>query len=294
MKSFLSLLLACAAPLALTGCGANPAQMQDAQETAYSGSLVAPTFYSETLHLDWNYTAYLPESYDAQDDTQRFPVMYLMHGAYGNHRNLVERFSTKAIMDRLIGEGVLPEMVVVFIDGFNSFYVNGPAFQMETAVINDLIPYMEKTYHGAGTKEGRIIGGISMGGYGTARFALKYPQLFSNALMLSPAVWYEIREGQACTDWCLFDGFAQKSWDREHPAAYMDAYVSAKSPVDFYIYHGEADAAVPRADVDRFAKELSAIANVHYELAQWRGHDWGTWEVFLNQALEKLGASYSF
>lgn len=49
------------------------------------------------------------------------------------------------------------------IDGYNSFYYDGPGLAMETAIIHDLIPFIDKTYNTLASKEGRIIGGISHG-----------------------------------------------------------------------------------------------------------------------------------
>lgn len=78
-------------------------------------------------------------------------------------------------------------MIVVFVDGFNSFYIDSLyGLKLETAIIHDLLPYLFKHYP---LKHNIGIGGISMGGYGAARLVLKYPSLFSAAFLISPAVW---------------------------------------------------------------------------------------------------------
>ena len=63
--------------------------------------------------------------------------------------------------DISLQSGELPECIAVFIDGYNSFYYDGPGLAMETAIIHDLIPFIDKTYNTLASKEGRIIGGIS-------------------------------------------------------------------------------------------------------------------------------------
>ena len=171
-------------------------------------------------------------------------MIYLMHGVGGHQLNMIERFSTPDILNKLIGEGKLPECIVVFIDGYNSFYYDGPGLAMETAIIQDLIPFIDANYNTLATKEGRMIGGISMGGYGAARFALKYPEMFSTALLLSPAVWQNA-QGNVCSSLHLFNNFDQATWDAEHPLAFLDSYAETNSPVNFYVIHGTEDVVCP-------------------------------------------------
>ncbi len=265
-----------------------------ATTAAYKGSTTSPDLYSPTMQLDWNYTAYLPASYNANDTTQKYPVIYLLHGAYGNHTNMQERFSTSDIMNELIGAGKMPEAVVVFVDGFNSYYVDGPAFAMETALINDLIPFIEEKYHGMGTKEGRVIGGISMGGYGAARYAMKYPEVFGTALLMSPAVWEDATGAGSVSGWHVFvdenNEFSQEAWAANHPLAYKDSYLEANSPVNFYVVHGSQDTTVIPAAVDNFVNKLGEFAPVEYVTYQGGTHAWGTWSVTTQMALEYAGS----
>ena len=46
----------------------------------------------------------------------------------------------------------------------------------ETTVIKELIPYIDKTYRTIASRTGRAIQGMSMGGFGAMRLALKYPE----------------------------------------------------------------------------------------------------------------------
>ena len=278
---------AAAAAAAATTVATEPVETE---EPGYEGTRLTKFWYSETLKLDCNYSIYLPASYDENDETQAYPVIYLMHGVGGHQLNMIERFSTPDILNKLIGEGTLPECIVVFIDGYNSFYYDGPGLSMETAIINDLIPFIDETYNTLATKEGRMIGGISMGGYGAARFAIKYPELFSTALLLSPAVWQE-SQGNVCSSLHVFNNMEQETWEAEHPVAFLDSYVEANSPVNFYIIHGTEDAAVDPADVEWFVGELKAVgANVEYVPYEGGIHAWTTWVETCEQALIYAGS----
>ena len=155
--------------------GSSTAQSEaqkDQKEEAPKGTVKATSFYSPTLGLDWNYDVYLPADYESNPD-KTYPVIYMLHGLYGNHRNLLERFDSSAMLDEAIqtaGQGA----IVVFVDGFNSFYIDSAdrGLKMESAIMNDLVPYIESTYRVSKDRKDHAIGGISMGGYGWARFVL--------------------------------------------------------------------------------------------------------------------------
>lgn len=254
------------------------------------GQVVSGAFYSKELKLDWNYAVYLPAGYDEKDETKKYPVIYLLHGAYGGYDNFLRMFSTPEMMDELIACGKMPKAVVAFVDGFNAFYIDGPAFKMESAVIHDLIPFVESRYHGMGTKEGRVIGGISMGGFGTARFCLKYPQMFSCAIMLSPAVWHELVVGRSsCASWGLFTENLKETWVSYHPEAYLESYAKAGSPVRFFIAHGTKDAAVPIDDCEIFVEKLRKVTPVDYAAAEGEEHSWPFWKIGMLTGLEYAG-----
>lgn len=263
------------------------------EEEAPKSTMTAPTLYSKALGLDWNYTAYLPKSYNEEGSTQTYPVIYLLHGAYGNHRNLVERFPIQEQLDEAINTGKLAESIVVFVDGFNSFYINGPALKMETAIIEDLIPQIDALYRTDNSRDSRSIGGISMGGHGAASLALKHPDLFSKAVLISPAVWETVDENTATYSWHLFrtnEGeFDDAMWEANHPASFLKSYADQDQKVDFFIITGLADQTVAYEDVDRFAEKLQSVAEVEYIKDEDGIHAWTYWGQAMPKALEFIG-----
>jgi poly(3-hydroxybutyrate) depolymerase len=50
---------------------------------------------------------------------------------------------------------------------------------IETIIIKELIPHIDTTYRTIASREGRLLDGYSMGGYGSARLGFKYTELFS-------------------------------------------------------------------------------------------------------------------
>ena len=79
-------------------------------------------------------------------------------------------------------------LIVVMPDGGRGFYTNAKEETLETALIRDLVGYVDKVFHTKARREGRCIGGLSMGGYGAAKLALKDPELFCSAVSHSGAL----------------------------------------------------------------------------------------------------------
>ena len=111
-----------------------------------------------------------------------FPVFYLLHGLSDDHTIWMRRTSIERYVENL-------PIIVVMPDGGRSFYCNaveGPAY--EDHIIQDVIGLTDRTFNTIPTREGRVIGGLSMGGYGALKLALKFPNLFSSAVSHSGAL----------------------------------------------------------------------------------------------------------
>jgi enterochelin esterase-like enzyme len=116
---------------------------------------------------------------------QRFPVLYWLHGTGGGLPG-IPRLSE--FFDRAMQEGKIPPMLVVFPNGLaESMWCDSKdgVAPIETIFIKELIPHIDATYRTIAAREGRILEGFSMGGYGAARLGFKYPQLFGAVSILA-------------------------------------------------------------------------------------------------------------
>jgi len=134
------------------------------------------TFSSPALGKEVAYVVQLPPSY-ATSGNRRYPVLYALHGLFESP-GFWERRGLAAFLDGLWQKGEAPEMVVVAVDGDNSFYVDGPAGRWETMTTRDLVSHVESTYRVVSGREGRAAIGVSMGGYAALRMGLAHPGLF--------------------------------------------------------------------------------------------------------------------
>ncbi|MFT4024116.1 MAG: alpha/beta hydrolase-fold protein, partial [Flavihumibacter sp.] len=94
--------------------------------------------------------------------TAPLPVLYLLHGYSGNYADWVGKVKD-------LGKAAdLYEMLIVCPDGgFGSWYWDSPAdpaFQYETYITHELIPFIDKKFKTITDKKGRAITGLSMGG----------------------------------------------------------------------------------------------------------------------------------
>ena len=141
-------------------------------------------FQSAAVKAKVSYFLYTPEIYGTEKE-RRFPVLYWLHGTGGGAQGIAP---LSAFFDRAIREGKIPPMLIVFPNGLSSSMwcdSKDGAVPMETVVVKELIPHIDATFRTIAKREGRIIEGFSMGGYGAARLGFKYPDLFANISILA-------------------------------------------------------------------------------------------------------------
>ena len=135
------------------------------------------TFDSDAAKTQVSYHIYKPKAYE-QDSTRRFPVVYWLHGSGGGLPGIPRVASW---FDAAIEAGKAPPCLVVFVNGLaEGMYVDwkdGSA-PIETVIVKELLPHIDSAYRTIASREGRILDGYSMGGYGAARLGFKHTELF--------------------------------------------------------------------------------------------------------------------
>ena len=133
------------------------------------------------------YCVILPPSYDSE--TQRYPVLYFLHGIGSNSQLLIDQGGMDLVND-LWAQNKMGEFLIVTPNGGRSFYINSQdgKVRYEDFFIREFIPYIESHYRIRGERQYRGVSGVSMGGYGSLRFAFRYPQLFGSVSAHSAAL----------------------------------------------------------------------------------------------------------
>ncbi|HZE83831.1 MAG TPA: alpha/beta hydrolase-fold protein [Puia sp.] len=159
---------------------------------------------SSILGRDVRYTIYLPADYTASQRT--YPVVYLLHGYTDDNTGWLQFGEINRYADKAIADGTIPPMIIVMPNGDSSWYANSfdGKEKYEDFFIKEFMPSVEKTYRIKAEKHYRGIAGLSMGGYGTLMYALKYPELFAAAAPLSATVHND----------ASLVAIADENWDR--------------------------------------------------------------------------------
>lgn len=142
---------------------------------------------SSSMGKTINAAVVLPNSY-AKGKT-KYPVMYLLHGAYGHFRDWLKSTPNKMTVKDLADQY---NIIIVMPEGEKySFYLDSPVnkeSQFETHIIKEVIPTVDATYRTISEKKGRVITGLSMGGHGALYLSTRHPELFTAAGSMSGAL----------------------------------------------------------------------------------------------------------
>lgn len=134
-------------------------------------ALFQVAFRSNALKVDTYFNVILPESCPEQD----IPTLYLLHGMYAGHTYWVR----KTCIEQYANERGI---AIIMPDGENSFYTDmkhGKRFF--TYLADELVDYTRRVFKLSHKREKTFICGLSMGGYGAVRTALKRPEQYAAA-----------------------------------------------------------------------------------------------------------------
>jgi S-formylglutathione hydrolase FrmB len=129
----------------------------------------------------------LPPNYD-KDTAAKYPTVYSIHGYGGNH---LKGLRGVPDLTKAMAEGKRPEMIYVYLNANNSLghHVfadsanNGP---WGTALTNEFIPYLEKTFRMDAKPSGRFLTGHSSGGWSSFWVMISHPDFFGGTWSTSP------------------------------------------------------------------------------------------------------------
>lgn len=161
------------------------AQIQTAQQSVAKSQFVQTReLDSKLMRRKMPYAVILPASYDA-DKTKRFPVLYLLHGLTGHYSDWAR---SGELVNSIANEH---KFIAVLVEGENGWYVDGatkPDDKYESYIVEELIPEIDRNFRTTNAKAARAVAGLSMGGFGSLKFALKYPDKFQFAGSMSGAL----------------------------------------------------------------------------------------------------------
>lgn len=252
---------------------------------AVSSTVVARTLRSAALGRDWSYLVYLPSGYRA--DGARYPVLYLLHGNNGNARDWITQGQLQTAADTLIAQHDIPPVVIVMPQGGTDWYVDRKE-KIETAFFGDLMPDVEAHYAVRNQRNGRAIGGVSMGGFGALRYAMLHPDRFCGAMLLSPAIYSGDPPVSSAARYVGVFGehrYDPRVWYALNYPALWNAYIGQPRRVPFFIAAGDDDLAI-QAESSLLYTRLRRAGNPAALRIVGGAHVWPVWRTLLPAALK--------
>ena len=247
-----------------------------------------PEFASKVLGNARTVLVWLPPGYDAEPG-KRYPVVYFQDGQniLDNATSFAGEWRADETADRLIRDGKLPPIILVAVasnrDRINEFtHVKdekhndggkGPLYAR--FLVEELKPFIDKTYRTKPGRESTAVIGSSLGGLVAMEIALDHPEAFGLCAALSPSIW----------------------WANDRLIADAKSHAEAARRVRFWIDMGtregakKGEAVSPAVDrAKALAKALEADGltperDFHLEIIEDGEHNEAAWAARLDRVL---------
>ena len=232
-------------------------------------SVMTLRFHCEALGKQTTFNVIHPDGGDGP-----FPVVMQLHG-YSD-----DSFSWLYNSNIVRHAGKYP-MIVVLPDGGTSRYLNLQIHERfglqryEDCLVQDIRREVERTFHARPGKW--AIGGLSMGGYGSLRLAMKYPELFASAwghssgrVRLDPDWIEKLEDPDDANLFVLVERFQAR-----RDAGESTPLISLDCGVDDYLYD----------DNLALHQHMDAIGLEHNWFEHPGAHTWDYWDEHIVEAL---------
>lgn len=263
------------------GCGREASGIEipeDAATAAYytfnknipHGQVRECKYYSETEGRERRCFVYTPAEYE-KNHKAKYPVLYLQHGMGENETGWHTQGMMANILDNAIASGKAVPMIVVMDNG-NCDYIFGAkpgethatfGASFTPVMLNDLIPYVEKTFRVKTDRDNRAMAGLSWGGHETFEITLRNLDKFAHIGSFSGALF-----------------FLRNGLENAYDGVFKDAGAFNSKVKTFFLGMGSEE----NFGSDSICESLdkAGIKNVYYE-SPGTHHEWLTWRRCLNE-----------
>jgi enterochelin esterase-like enzyme len=136
-------------------------------EGVAKGAVTRHPYHSALIGDDRDFYVYTPAGYDPKRK-EAYPVLYLLHGLGDDAQSWLTQGNANVILDNLIAQGKVKPMIMVNPLGYGhpggGAGVSDMIVHFADALLNEVMPQVEKEYNVAKDPDHRAIAGLSMGG----------------------------------------------------------------------------------------------------------------------------------
>jgi enterochelin esterase-like enzyme len=250
------------------------------------GTVSRAWFDSPGLGKARRLTIYTPPGYESS--TEKYPVLYLLHGAGGDEEAWITLGRAAQISDNLIAQGKAKPMIIVMpngnvdqdaapgegIDGFYKPTIMLPSTMngMFIKTFTDIIQFIEKNYRVKTDKANRAIAGLSMGGFHSMNISRYYPNTFDYVGLFSAAL---MTNNNQQGGWNLYQ--ADESTLVQQKDDGLKLYWIGIGRDDF-LFQNNLD----------FRTKLDSIGMKFEYKETDGGHIWRNWRIYLSEFMSEL------
>ena len=271
-------------------------------------ALLNLNFMSMYLYGNTEITVILPDvdytgrPEDFYSSGEKYKVLWLLHGTYGDHTDWLRKSNIELYATE-------KKLAVVMASGLNSNYSNWPktmlGYNMYDFLTKELMPLVYGWLPVSDKREDNFIAGLSMGGRGTIKFAVNFPEKFAAAATLSaaPVDFAKLGHGVKRPFLDLDEPRMQSTIEN---AGGLEAYVNSEENVwrilEGYVRKGRQDE-LPRlffacgeademiyANFREFREHFDGIGlKAEWFTAPGYKHEWRFWDLAIQKALVFFG-----
>jgi enterochelin esterase-like enzyme len=245
------------------------------------GAVAQVTYYSKSLKRSRRMHVYTPPGYES--GTAKYPVLYLLHGAFDCDASWSTVGRAGFILDNLIASGKAAPMIVVMPAGHTGTFTFGAPNALDRQVndfvedfVNDVRPLVEKSYRVRGDRANRAIAGLSMGGAQALDVSVRNLQDYAYIGVFSSGVFSINPRGPAP---------AGPSWEERNQKALDDA--AAKKGLQLvWFATGKDDFLI---ETSRGTVKMLKSHGFDVEFNETDGgHTWLNWRNYLSEFAPRL------
>jgi putative tributyrin esterase len=270
------IVFALAAAAVLVGSAAAALRVFSREEAPLRGTIAYGSFHSSAIRGTDHYAVYLPRGYASR--STRYPTIYFLHGlpagesAYrqiGLIADAVERSGHQAIVVGAQGARAG--------DTDPEWRNWGPGRNWETATATELVRVIDGRYRTIPTRAGRLLVGISAGGYGATLIANHHPSTYQVIESWSGYFHATNPAGTQKLDLGSDDANDEADFERQIPLLHK-RFAPWWNSTYYGFYVGTDDARF-RAGNEEIARLLRASDVPHVFFRIYSGaHSWSLWQ----------------
>ena len=242
-------------------------------------------YKSEVLNMYRRMYIYTPPGYE--EGTDKYPVLYLLHGAGGDEDAWTNMGRASEILDNLIFKGDAKPMIIVMTNG-NANQAGAQnevppieqeagqgmsaytrlAGKFEEHLVKDVVPFVEKNFRTLTGMDNRAIAGLSMGGAQTQTITNDNPGMFGYIGVFSMGI---MNFGRQNADAAKLDEERIAKLEELKKSGYKLYWIACGK--DDFVYKS----------VVTLRETLDNIGFKYTYRESTGGHTWANWRIYLSE-----------